>query len=487
MSRTESPFDLPVEVHEQIFHDLSADDLLNYELVDKTAREAVKSFYRNAFQIERVLLPYFGPLEITIFRLLQYTTGLVISGSTALSFFTREVYDGSDLDLYVECTRSSLIFSFLISVGYKYEPRRTGSRHQPDTLEEAVHDMHLRTEDDLSFISTMHESMTYDFPGIGDVVNFVKGGKKVQVIACTCPPLIAILQFHSTVVMNVIDYSHAISFYPQATFRDKLSLQTTERDAAVYEKYEKRGWRMISEPLTIPSFFDENSAINGQENFRYPGDRHCWTIPLCPVDVHDALRTRIQSLQNQSPPSKITSFSWRLFHKKGYISGNLRTYIMATMPHNKTEIDQVEREVEADSRPDEPTQNQQTNILLESPEPNTNEKTYNPVLSEVASIILRGYKKANSHFPITKGYRFPSVRCFIRLEALLTDLSHIIGFVPEVFLFATTNGHLSVRFNARVKIPDMLEDVVEGFMDRNSWEFDKLRSCTRRISIEFVY
>ncbi|KAF9256124.1 hypothetical protein L218DRAFT_882521, partial [Marasmius fiardii PR-910] len=230
----------PIEVHGQIFHDLTVDDLLNYELVDKTAHEAIKSFYRNVLQVEHVLSPYFGTEDAKRFRVLQYATGLLISGSTALSFFTRQTFEGSDLDLYIDFALTLHLAYFLFSCSYRYKPYRNEFKHQPDRIEDAVEEMHLRVRSHQ--FTTIDGEGIYNWGGVGDVFNFFKVDQKIQIIACATPPLMVILRFHSTVVMNVIGYSHAISLYPQATFRDKITLTTRGREGDPYEKYEKRGW-----------------------------------------------------------------------------------------------------------------------------------------------------------------------------------------------------------------------------------------------------
>ncbi|KAF9257709.1 hypothetical protein L218DRAFT_833713, partial [Marasmius fiardii PR-910] len=112
----------PVEIHERIISDLTVTDTLNYELVDKTAYKTVKSFYRAALQVERVLSPYFNPEDIRRFRMLQHSTGLIVFGSTALSFFTRYVFEKSDLNPCIDANFILRIAYFVHSCGYMYRP-----------------------------------------------------------------------------------------------------------------------------------------------------------------------------------------------------------------------------------------------------------------------------------------------------------------------------------------------------------------------------
>ena len=80
--------------------------------------------------------------------MLQYTTGFLISGSTALSFFTRQVYNGSDLDLYIEARFVSYLVFFLESSGYSFEPYDTETKKQSPLIVDAVEEMRVRVENE---------------------------------------------------------------------------------------------------------------------------------------------------------------------------------------------------------------------------------------------------------------------------------------------------------------------------------------------------
>jgi hypothetical protein len=59
------------------------------------------------------------------FRKLQYQTGLLISGFSALEFLDCTVYS-SALDLYVDLDRSSAVIDFLQEIGYDSDIEETG-------------------------------------------------------------------------------------------------------------------------------------------------------------------------------------------------------------------------------------------------------------------------------------------------------------------------------------------------------------------------
>ena len=109
--------------------------------------------------------------------MLQLTTGLLISGSTALSFFTRELFrDGSDLDLYIDYPLTLQIVFFLSSCGYKYEPFCSETMNQPDRIEDAVEEMDLRLRGD--GFAALNGDEVYMGKGVAGVFTFMKADRK---------------------------------------------------------------------------------------------------------------------------------------------------------------------------------------------------------------------------------------------------------------------------------------------------------------------
>ncbi len=142
----------------------------------------------------RVLSPFFNHAERILFGEAQRLSGLLISGSVALSFFNEETYPDSDLDLFVDFERRLPVFEFLEEAGYQYT-KRIG---QPPTLEAVIDGRaHSRPE---SFGITF--STPGDYPGhhVVTVINFrrVDSERIVQVVLTRGLPLYSILQFHSS-------------------------------------------------------------------------------------------------------------------------------------------------------------------------------------------------------------------------------------------------------------------------------------------------
>jgi hypothetical protein len=128
--------------------------------------------------LARVLDPYFNSNgDIEKLREMMKETGAIISGSTALQFFARDTYCDSDLDIYVEDTKSQIAQLFLTSLGYKILQNAIGTN---DGLEPGD-----------------------GYPGeleIEKVITLVKPGiaQFVQLVCTKREPVVAILQFHSS-------------------------------------------------------------------------------------------------------------------------------------------------------------------------------------------------------------------------------------------------------------------------------------------------
>ncbi|KAJ3903197.1 hypothetical protein F5879DRAFT_167687 [Lentinula edodes] len=274
---------IPPEVQDLIIRDLDPQGRSRYSLMNKESYHTVTNFNQRAFRIEQVLAPFFDQTEIDELRLLQYRTGILISGSTALQFFDLVVYPDSDLDLYVELRHCRPLAEFLASVGYQFQP----TPRQRSTFDGA-----LAFTLSLNFAGTqnLHDDeedfQGYVNNGIASVYNFSRGGKRIQVITSHTCSMDVILSFHSTCVMNIITYSHAYALYPRATFLDRVSMTNAlfstqdHRHGLARAKYAGRGWTMIERPSIAMSLRRRSEFWFGG---RSVGDSACWIIPLSPI------------------------------------------------------------------------------------------------------------------------------------------------------------------------------------------------------------
>ncbi|KAK7040375.1 hypothetical protein VNI00_009851 [Paramarasmius palmivorus] len=257
--------DLPPTTHDFLLGSLSPQDLLAYAKISKKAKDIVNAFYRRAYRPEHIFSRYFEPDEIRRFRILQHAIGFVISGSSALTFFSREPpYPNSDLDVYIDKQWCAMLLHFLDSHGYVYQPIVTDTKHQANDVYIALDEALLRQDegDWNGHPGFLGGEQHYFFTQITDVFNFVRDGKKIQVIACRATPLEVILDFHSNNIAVV------------------NNRRNVDQDAAL-DKYRQRGWEVVKtvDALRGLGYRSDISYLD----YRHVGDSLCWTISLNPV------------------------------------------------------------------------------------------------------------------------------------------------------------------------------------------------------------
>ncbi|TRM55925.1 hypothetical protein BD626DRAFT_415175, partial [Schizophyllum amplum] len=258
---------------------LDTDDLIRYALVCRDTYRTVTSYRARAFDIRRTLGPFFDDTEIIQLRRTLGTSGAVISGSVAVQFFERRLFDGCDLDLYVERHTVSHVFAFLGGCGYAYRP----NSGQPPTLQDVLNNGGSLCRD-------TSEDTSYAMRSICGVFNFARRSSPdtiIQVLVATHTVLDVILGFHSTVVMNIITHRAAYSFYPLDTFVKRVAWQSYDTTGCVayagIQKYRRRGWN-IQEFDSEGGRDDRGCATTTA--YRVAGDEFCWIVPF--VEEHDA-------------------------------------------------------------------------------------------------------------------------------------------------------------------------------------------------------
>lgn len=181
-----------------ILDPLSPAELYKYARTCKNAQSLVHAYIRRRFQLHKLLGRYFSDAEILEFRLLQFNTGRVISGSAALQFFNRTVYAESDLDLYVEHRYRKSIAIWLRQIGYQYTPHSSSTF---TTLDNALWSAGPGSA--LTGIKTTTGRHPQYYEAIL-VLTFEKHHpyRKVQVITSMFNPISKVLRFHSSELLN---------------------------------------------------------------------------------------------------------------------------------------------------------------------------------------------------------------------------------------------------------------------------------------------
>ncbi|PBK82438.1 hypothetical protein ARMGADRAFT_946559, partial [Armillaria gallica] len=131
-------------------------------------------------------------------------TGLLMSGSIALSIFERVWYCNTDIDLYVSSDQWKPVTSFMLHSGYQLVSANSKDRQ---------------------YEWDSRHYLGYHLPRISAIVDFINNaGQQAQVIFAVYSPLDVVLGFHSTVVMNMISHSRAVCLYPYSTFVLRCSI-----------------------------------------------------------------------------------------------------------------------------------------------------------------------------------------------------------------------------------------------------------------------
>jgi hypothetical protein len=177
-------------IYDIVFACSSPGTLARFSRTCRGSYDAVNSFNRCAFNINQHLSRFIDdPIG---FRSMQAQTGTLISGSNALQFLDRTLYENSDLDLYVHDLYRYEVGAFLQEHGYVFMPneRQDARFGGPEYLRYGTTNLYKRNT----------EANDYNMQGVAAVFNFWKEGSsthKIQLITATHSPLEIILNFHS--------------------------------------------------------------------------------------------------------------------------------------------------------------------------------------------------------------------------------------------------------------------------------------------------
>uniref|UniRef100_A0A8H7XLN1 Uncharacterized protein n=1 Tax=Psilocybe cubensis TaxID=181762 RepID=A0A8H7XLN1_PSICU len=213
--------------------------LYRFSWTCKELNNRVSGYMHCAFRPENLFAPIFKPDEHLPFRLLQFKTGLVISGSTVLHFINRaNTWIPGDMDMYVEHRYALPVLSWMMSIGFTIMPH-------PKYPDNATAEQILKMEKIVLQEHPLHRH--YNTTGV--VINLWRQGSFVQLIT-TCQSVVeCILGYHSTGVMNFVTFEKVYSLYPNATFGHQVSLlqppADLKRAQKFLAKYHSRGLKFV--------------------------------------------------------------------------------------------------------------------------------------------------------------------------------------------------------------------------------------------------
>ncbi|KLO11401.1 hypothetical protein SCHPADRAFT_831197, partial [Schizopora paradoxa] len=274
------------DLYDKIFDASSPKMMLRLGRVGKLSHLALKDYMKRTFDVNKHLERFFP--DPFAFRTLQAATNLIVSGSNALQFMNRCVYPESDLDMYVDVHNAYTACGWMLDAERMYDfvpgdgqdwdfedawTRFIGGYDNGEIMAEGFHP------------ANSSRGM-YGINRVLTIFSFVKDKgdpqleRNVQVIVTELNPLISVLNFHSTVVMNFITHKAAYSLFPNTTFEERLTLftsnRTIQREQAIH-KYAERGWTVVR---TLSGFEQENEPTSFRYGKRWVTDNQSWVIPF---------------------------------------------------------------------------------------------------------------------------------------------------------------------------------------------------------------
>ncbi|EPE36883.1 hypothetical protein GLAREA_09046 [Glarea lozoyensis ATCC 20868] len=251
---------------------LEPNDILLFQLTTKQLTPFFETLFRTQWNINRQLKRFVK--DPVSFRSQLATYDALISGSFAVQFFERKIWEDSELDVYVEGwiddqdSFDALGEYLVVNEGYTLQSARTIANGGLSSDQERG----------------------WRISGIKTYVRKLSGGKstKIRIICTTTTPLHAIIGvFGQTQMMNIISWDFAYSLFPDMTFikRAAYSINGDEDDNSVADiygetlamKYQRLGWTWEKAPAK--NDLKNTHSLQLTSN-RHLGDPYTWIIPL---------------------------------------------------------------------------------------------------------------------------------------------------------------------------------------------------------------
>ncbi|KAJ3920927.1 hypothetical protein F5877DRAFT_65348 [Lentinula edodes] len=246
---------IPLETSEAILDLLPLPDLLSFGKTCKQTRVDVRKYRERVFSIQHAYRNFFNIEEIGEFQNLQSSIGLLVSGSTVLEFFNREIYKG-DLDTFCNIQHCKVAGNWLISHAYSYRPKQDQAIDFDSSFSETYN------KETASQIAQDADTDEYQF-------NTVIRIQANELSAC---------------VMNVFTHRAAYCLFSKLTLEEKTTMlidiqaPLNAREMYPIQKYKNRGFKIMHNP-DFRLICDPSSSLSAVVP-RYIGDRHCCRVPF---------------------------------------------------------------------------------------------------------------------------------------------------------------------------------------------------------------
>ncbi|KAK7041975.1 hypothetical protein VNI00_008957 [Paramarasmius palmivorus] len=277
---------LPEPAQTPLLDALPVNEVMKLRQLSRTCMDHVKSYERITFYDEQLYGPFFNDTAIiALFRRKQAECRVLVSGSTVALLLARSPHKPSDLDIFMPMIHVDTMENFIGTAGYKIavEPKRITLIEEPETTSETQTTEHL-SEDAFEEDSSTDYLEAYSAQTVGKVLTFHhENGQQLQIVGTKCEPIEAILDFYSTLVMNIATATKIISFYPYTSFVEQKAVYLKKWTPAVTRariKYERRGWSTV-DMINAKEALDYHHELSFKA--RWVGDRHSWISELSPL------------------------------------------------------------------------------------------------------------------------------------------------------------------------------------------------------------
>ncbi|KAL1738141.1 hypothetical protein HDZ31DRAFT_26206, partial [Schizophyllum fasciatum] len=297
----------PETCFDSLCSNLDLPDLVHLSRVNAQSLQKVKMYSQIAFHPHRILRTFIRAACVEELLDIMRHTGTIISGRAALLFFTRDVLDDCELNLYTERHHAEAIFDFVGTQGYAYCARDDQDENQVRALRNAS-SAKIDADGDNCVSATVIDTFNFVRPSLHDTADTV-----IQVTVARFCAVHTVLSFHTTALMNIVTHRAAYSLYPRATFVHKVGIllrSTKNQDSAVTQLH--HDWTLRT---SLTNLDLSNRAIGSEfaTYWRYIGDSQTWTINFTSLDApHERL----------SEPDSVLFNSWSLEwrNKNGILS-----------------------------------------------------------------------------------------------------------------------------------------------------------------------
>lgn len=201
-------------------------------------------------------------------RLIMATCGAIISGSAALAVVDPGRFQPNDVDFYAPPTGVSSLLIYLHQIGYVHQTS------------------HMEEHENLDHYDCLnkHRVLRLSHAQIQKSVNvIITGGAH---------PILTILQFHSTLVMNYISWYGIVSlFHPLTKQGLGVILKLGDNETVCFAKYEARGYKFTT---TIPAdaLIDRRRSLCDESTLFKPFDN----LPNTIRDVESPISWLVDTL-----------------------------------------------------------------------------------------------------------------------------------------------------------------------------------------------